>query len=717
MRTIKILFLVLIIPITSFTQWEWQNPLPQGYNLNDVMILNDNNIYAVGDESTFMKSSDGGINWEVKLNIANTAHKLRSVIFINQQRGFIVSHDDNGDLYNGWLLTTSDGGNEWTAQAFGYNLHKVFFIDEHDGWIVGSTFGLPGNGRILKTTDGGLNWIESLFTTENEYFDVSFINNSIGWIVGNKVVIKTTDGGLEWTIINQTNNFLRPSCTFVSPLQGYIATEASIFKTFDGGLTWSQQYYDENLYFSDVEYLNNSVGFAVSYSYYTNFKPIILRTTDGGTNWIPTKVNNNLTSLSVLNSSELISVGFGGTIVKSNNGIDWTELNGGDNSIFFNDITFADDEVGYILGFSNDFQFDIIYKTNNSGENWSEQYRNPKSNFEQLNKLYFINASIGWAAGSQRILKTSNGGNTWDDQITNTGGYLHSICFYDSLNGFAVGTKMFRTSDGGTLWEEINLPPNVNRSEEVQFIEQNKIIIVGYGNGSTGYIYESSDFGNSWTLKFTSEFRLNKIIMVDELNGWASGTSYRVLKTTDGGENWTELIPSAGRAWIQSMYFENVNEGWLLKEDGQILVTTDSGLNWDVSIIKHDIASDLVFLNKDVGWMCGSNGAILKTNNGVFTSVENYFENKVQNYVLLSQNYPNPFNPSTTIEYLIPERSSVVIKVYDILGREVAKLVNEEKPAGNYNVELNGSNLTSGIYFYQIQAGEYIQAKKMILLK
>jgi len=96
----------------------------------------------------------------------------------------------------------------------------------------------------------------------------------------------------------------------------------------------------------------------------------------------------------------------------------------------------------------------------------------------------------------------------------------------------------------------------------------------------------------------------------------------------------------------------------------------------------------------------------------------------VPNIFSLEQNYPNPFNPSTTIRYEIPEQSFVTIKVYDILGNEITTLVNEEKAAGNYEVEFNTSshsgnvrNLTSGIYFYRLQAGSFIETKKMILMK
>jgi len=85
----------------------------------------------------------------------------------------------------------------------------------------------------------------------------------------------------------------------------------------------------------------------------------------------------------------------------------------------------------------------------------------------------------------------------------------------------------------------------------------------------------------------------------------------------------------------------------------------------------------------------------------------------------LSQNYPNPFNPVTTIKYEIPEISFVTLKVYDVLGNEVALLVNEEKSAGKYSIEFKVDNveLSSGIYFYQLRAGDFFETKKMVFLK
>lgn len=104
------------------------------------------------------------------------------------------------------------------------------------------------------------------------------------------------------------------------------------------------------------------------------------------------------------------------------------------------------------------------------------------------------------------------------------------------------------------------------------------------------------------------------------------------------------------------------------------------------------------------------------------TDIKDIQENFLNNFEL-QQNYPNPFNPSTSIQYSIASRQFVTLKVYDVLGKEIATLVNEEKPAGSYEVEFNSvetlhaTSLPSGVYFYQLRAGDYIETKKMILLK
>ncbi len=114
---------------------------------------------------------------------------------------------------------------------------------------------------------------------------------------------------------------------------------------------------------------------------------------------------------------------------------------------------------------------------------------------------------------------------------------------------------------------------------------------------------------------------------------------------------------------------------------------------------------------------------LIDYNNFTVTGIKS--ENELPTEFTLEQNYPNPFNPSTTIKYSIPSTvktqnsaaQHVLLKVYDILGKEVATLVNEQKTAGNYYINFNASELTSGIYFYKLNAGNFIKTKKMTILK
>lgn len=99
----------------------------------------------------------------------------------------------------------------------------------------------------------------------------------------------------------------------------------------------------------------------------------------------------------------------------------------------------------------------------------------------------------------------------------------------------------------------------------------------------------------------------------------------------------------------------------------------------------------------------------------VITGIEN-LTHTIDGYAL-GQNYPNPFNPSTEISFNLPEKSFVTLKIYDVLGREILTLVNEEKPGGTYRINFNAAELGSGVYFYQMKAKYFIEKKKMILIK
>ncbi len=108
---------------------------------------------------------------------------------------------------------------------------------------------------------------------------------------------------------------------------------------------------------------------------------------------------------------------------------------------------------------------------------------------------------------------------------------------------------------------------------------------------------------------------------------------------------------------------------------------------------------------------------IIDTNLELITGIRNLPEETVPNEFELMQNYPNPFNPTTTIEFTIPKHALVNIKIYNVLGKEISTLVNEEFKAGAYQIQLNAKSLSSGLYFYRISAGSFMQTRKLLVVK
>jgi hypothetical protein len=159
--------------------------------------------------------------------------------------------------------------------------------------------------------------------------------------------------------------------------------------------------------------------------------------------------------------------------------------------------------------------------------------------------------------------------------------------------------------------------------------------------------------------------------------------------------------------------------------DGKIFASIDDGSNWleQNTGVNYNLNSIAFGYNTPVGYSVGDNGTILFTSNG--GGINSVGEIIQPDEIVLYQNYPNPFNPSTNIEYKLNSRQYIQLKIFDVLGNEITTLVNEEQPAGTYNIEFDpsliNSKQSSGIYFYQLSTtgedGNTVQTRKMIFLK
>ncbi len=187
------------------------------------------------------------------------------------------------------------------------------------------------------------------------------------------------------------------------------------------------------------------------------------------------------------------------------------------------------------------------------------------------------------------------------------------------------------------------------------------------------------------------------------------------------GATWSNISSNLPDAPVNAFAVDNNNQSVLyVGNDVGMYVSFNTGDSWEflgeglpivtVGDIKiHPTANFLV---------AGTHGrSMYKIDLDMVTGVEKDNENTTLNSFVLEQNYPNPFNPSTNIRYAIGSQQFVVLKVYDVLGNEVEKLVSEEKPEGVYEVEFDASVYSSGVYFYKLQVGNFIDVKKMLMIK
>jgi photosystem II stability/assembly factor-like uncharacterized protein len=356
-----------------------------------------------------------------------------------------------------------------------------------------------------------------------------------------------------------------------------------------------------------------------------------------------------------------------------------------------------------------------ILRTTSGGNNWSPVTSGTASD---LVSIFFLNTTTGWISGASVILKTVNGGETWTKISFSTG--TGNIYFTSENTGWRATNNniISKTTNSGSNWQFINLPAS-NLSKDVHFVNA----ATGYSfsikqAADSSFIYKSTNAGNNWNLLYSVKRIFTEMSVVDESNIFLCGTSGRFLKTNDGGQTWRDSL--AGNSPLyQDVKFINALTGYMCGGSGSIFATFDGGIQWQLQspgVIF--ILNCISFLsgNSQTGFIGGTGGTILKTINGGLIGI-NQIGTEVPKDYLLSQNYPNPFNPSTNIKFSIPKEGNVKLTVSDVTGKQEAELVNSRLPEGTYNYDFNASHLSSGVYFYRLQTGDFTEVKKMVLIK
>ncbi|MBA4312103.1 MAG: hypothetical protein C0417_05695 [Chlorobiaceae bacterium] len=323
-----------------------------------------------------------------------------------------------------------------------------------------------------------------------------------------------------------------------------------------------------------------------------------------------------------------------------------------------------------------------VFLSTNNGTNWVDVSSTLTFLGKQVNVLEVYGANI-WAGTDDGVFRSINNGQSWTSASIGLTTLKVNALKADEIYLFAgtAGGGVFRSTNYGTDWSVVN--SGLDNMTINAFAKIDTNLFAGTGAG----VFRSSNNGTSWTSVNTGLLPISSVngLAVSSKNLFA--TTSRVFLTTNLGENWTEHSDSLPIISIKAITV------------GPITLTTNLFACPERQGLWRRPLSELI------------------------TSVNNP-AGEIPTQFNLEQNYPNPFNPSTVISYHLPAgqaglpvNSWVTLKIYDLLGQEVATLVDENKKAGNYKIQFDGSKLASSIYFYSLVAGDYIAVKKFILIR
>jgi len=395
-------------------------------------------------------------------------------------------------------------------------------------------------------------------------------------------------------------------------------------------------------------------------------------------------------------------------------------------------VFFVDSSYGWAAGFSG-----IIIHTSNGGKDWTIQDSKTTNNIADI---FFLNRNIGWAffwevssfPFGTYVLKTNDGGVNWIASPSPAEScFGQTIFFQDSLNGWMGGKPypIVQTSDGGITWEEALIDSSTYSTfpvYDLKFYNSN----IGYASGGVfdccGIIWLTTNGGSNWfaiDTPFVAPEPIYSLHLTDSINVLGVGGDFEltgfgvgIINSSDAGETWNfEYIGTSGVAW--DIAFRSRSDAWApLGGEANLIYSMDSGINWS-SVPTPDSALifRITFPDSLHGFGIGNDGVIIKYKPDSTTS--NFTRPADDQHEFnLEQNYPNPFNSKTKINFWISEFGFVLFKVYDILGNEVATLVNEYKSAGKYEIEFDANDLAGGVYLYTMFIENYSASRKMILL-
>ncbi len=695
MKNFGLVFVVVLsLKFNLFAQWHWQNPTPIGKPIYDMTFTDSLNGYICGYGGLILKTTDAGLHWK-EIEVPTKGLIFR-IFFINKDVGWYLSYEDMT------LYKSSDAGESWeVVSSFSPKYATtICFIDEMNGFA-------GGYYNLLRTTDGGKTWIED--TNVGNAYSLQFLNQNIGFATTHNGIYTTTNGGNSWLF------------------KGIPAFDFAPSKVFA---------YDQNNIF-----VIGTDGWINGELYY-----VFYQSSNSGNSWIGKQFNNQITD--VFFESPTSGWVCSDKIYHSiNRGINWDSTNTYAQQFEFkganswaagvNTISYSNDRwqtvTPQIKGVFSGFLWDgcakdtntafacgsnkTIIGTTDGGKIWNKYYSSSDNYY--LNGITFKGDEV-WAVGQHGVVVSSKDyGVTWNEKTIIDGNWLSDITFISNGVGYIVGMYagggIFTSLDQGETWNVMENYPDLWSIDKIKFSRDD----LGWALGYPYALMRSTTNGRSWEIVVDSIYNFSNIAVSGD-TAWF--TYYNnVLRTTDAGISWESFKVFDYNTMILSncdIDFIDSKTGYVSTYDSRVYKSIDGGETWVEETFPNGLSSFAMdFVNEEIGWVFGYPGIVLKRDPD-FVSVDNLgYGKSYPNKFTLYQNYPNPFNPTTKITWQSPSAGHQTIKVYDVLGNEVITLVDEYRNAGIYEVGFDASKLSSGVYFYQLKAGDFISTKKMILMR
>ncbi len=609
--------------------------------------------YLAAVENGVYYSSDG-VNWTKSPSLSSRVHKFR----------FGYSSSELYAASAGGMFLSTDNGETWS----GFALNSLADINDLTGIYVG-WWGIVTNIGFRFSTDNGGTWNDF-----NNGLPISGIRGitSVNYYASDNVLMITSEYGCFFINYNevgdstksweQRNNGLtntEVNCYAMKDEKIRIGTQSGIFYTTDKGANWLK---------------NSGMDFEI-----TDLQDVVATSLYNGIYKAPNIIGNanyeqightNYTSITFDQFNNLyLGTGGYGVYKSTDNGYSFSQINSGLTNLIINDLVFDVDHN--LFAATNQGAF----KSTDYGTTWQSVLPATAKIYSLITSARgFSLETFGGGDASFYLLETNN---NWNGGTNDLSGAVYDIAYSPQMNKYiaACDGGVFSSATDYIAWTKIDY----NRCRAIT-IGKNGEIFIGLSGGN---IKRSTDNGATWEDAGWISGHINALITDNDGSIYAAH-DWGISKSTNNGTNWGDFISGVG---VTGAGKETLCLGLA---GGGIMYAGTLGLG------------------------------LFKSINPV-SEVNSEIEN-IPTEFSLSQNYPNPFNPSTIIKYSVPKiinnQSSIInLKIYDILGNEIATLVNEQMAPGNYNISFDASGLSSGIYFYKLTDGKNYLTKKMILLK